>query len=182
MSHPAEPANNGFSVAIDRITSFFHFVAMVTISIMACLLIFDVVMRYVFNNPTDWVLDVVQLVQVTLAFAASAPVLRDGGHINMELLQSVISTRMRLVLEMLSNAICAGGSFWMSVLGWRTFTQSYMISESSYGITLPIYPWKFLVPLCFLVLGMQFSGMLITSLCNMRSGGRDNGRASVEDA
>jgi len=162
MSHQAEPANNAFSVAIDRITSFFHFISIITISVMAVLLVFDVIMRYIFNMPPDWVLDIVQLVQITLAFCAAAPVLRDGGHINMELMRTLVGDRTRMRLEMLSHAICSAGCFWMAVLGWRTFTQSYLISESSYGITLPIYPWKFLVPLSFFILGLQFLAMLLT--------------------
>lgn len=155
-----------FTRAIDRIISFFQFVAIVTLCIMALLLIYEVVMRYVFNKPAEWVLDVVQLVQVTLAFAAAAPVLRDGGHINMELMQTLVKKRTQRSLEILSNGICAAGSLWMAVLGWRTFSQSYKISESSYGITLPIYPWKFLVPLCFFVLALQFFALFVKHIQN----------------
>ncbi|MER1967697.1 TRAP transporter small permease [Castellaniella sp. GW247-6E4] len=164
MSGSADVPNNALSRVIDRVTSFFHGVALVTLGVMACLLIYDIIMRYVFHSPTDWVLDVVQLVQVTLAFAAAAPVLRDGGHINMELLSTMVGRRAQRQFDILSNGICTVGSLWMVVLGWRTFSQSYMISESSYGITLPIYPWKFLLPFCFFVLALQFFAMFLNSI------------------
>ncbi len=152
------------NVVIDRIVSFFHFVAVIALCLMAALLIYDVVMRYFFNRPADWVLDIVQLVQVTLAFTAAAPILRAGGHINMELVQTLVTKKSERNLAILSNGICAAGSLWMSILGWRTFSQSYKISESSYGITLPIYPWKFLVPLCFFILGLQFFSEFIKQI------------------
>ncbi len=155
-------SNGGlFTRVIDRIVSLFHVVAIATLCIMALLMIYEVVMRYVFNMPAEWALDVVQLVQVTLAFTAAAPVLRDGGHINMELTQTLVKKQTQRRLEILANGICAAGSVWMAVLSWRTFSQSYKISESSYGITLPIYPWKFLVPLCFFILALQFFAMFV---------------------
>ena len=159
---PQKNSNDSvFIRAIDRIVSFFYGIAVATLCLMALLMIYEVIMRYVFNMPAEWALDVVQLVQVTLAFIAAAPVLREGGHINMELMQTLVSNKTQRWLEILSNGICAAGSLWMAALGWRTFIQSYKISESAYGITLPIYPWKFLVPLCFFILALQFFAMFL---------------------
>lgn len=168
MARPAEASNNIFSRIIDRVISVLRVISVVTVGVMAVLLLYEVVMRYVFNKPPLWVLDVVQLVQVTLAFTAAAPILKEGGHINMEVLPAMLDSAGRRKLEMLSNAICTAGCFWMVALGWRTFSQSYRIAESSYGITLPIYPWKFLVPFCFFMLGLQFFGMLINQIRNVR--------------
>jgi len=142
--------------AIDRIVDLFAVVALLSLGVMAVLLLYDVVMRYVFHAPADWVLDVVQLVQVTLAFSAAAPVLRAGGHINMELLPTLVGKRRQRQLELVSNALCAAGCVWMVILSWRTFARSLKIGEAAYGIALPIYPWKFLVPLCFAILALQF--------------------------
>lgn len=155
-----------FTRAIDRIVSFFHAIAIFTLCLMALLMIYEVVMRYVFNAPAEWALDVVQLVQVTLAFTAAAPVLRDGGHINMEMMQELVKKQTQRRLEILSNGICAAGSLWMAVLGWRSFSQSYKISESTFGITLPIYPFKFLVPLCFFLLALQFLALFVKHIRN----------------
>ncbi len=141
---------------IDRIVSVSGFIALVSLGVMFALLLYDVAMRYVFHSPADWVLDVVQLVQVTLAFSAAAPVLRAGGHINMELLPTLVGRRRQRQLELLSNCICVAGCVWMAVLSWRTFSRSYQIGEAAYGIALPVYPWKFLVPLCFAILALQF--------------------------
>jgi len=161
MTRSTDTPSTAISRCIDSAISFFHYVAMFTLGAMALLMGYDIVMRFVFNRPVEWVLDVVQLVQVTLAFIAAAPVLREGGHINMELLQTSLGPRGQRRIGILSDGICAAGSLWMAVLGWRTFSQSYRIAESSYGISLPIYPWKFLVPLCFFVLALQFFAALL---------------------
>lgn len=164
MVRPVEASNNIFSRVVDRVISILRIISIMTVGTMAVLLVYEVIMRYVFNKPPLWVLDVVQLVQVTLAFTAAAPILKEGGHINMEILPSLLGRAARRRLEFMSNIICAVGSFWVVTLSWRTFTQSYRIAESSYGITLPIYPWKFLVPFCFFMLGIQFLGMAVNQL------------------
>jgi TRAP-type C4-dicarboxylate transport system permease small subunit len=155
-----------FRLAIDRITTVFGFVALLALGVMAILLVYDVVMRYVVGRPADWVLDVVQLVQVTLAFTAAAPVLKAGGHINMELLPTLVGPRYQRRLAILSNGICSVGCLWMSILSWKTFSRSYQITEAAYGIALPLYPWKFLLPLCFFVLALEFFASFLEHLRN----------------
>jgi TRAP-type mannitol/chloroaromatic compound transport system permease small subunit len=54
----------------------------------------------------------------------------------------------------------------MAILSWKTFSRSYQISEAAYGIALPLYPWKFLVPLCFFVLALRFLSSLFDHLRN----------------
>jgi len=162
----ADSARGVLGTVVDGITSVFGMIALAALGVMAVLLVYEVVMRYVVGSPADWVLDVVQLVQVTLAFTAAAPVLKAGGHINMELLPTLVGERQRRWLEVLSNAICAAGSLWMAILSWKTFSRSYQISEAAYGIALPLYPWKFLVPLCFFVLALRFLSSLFDHLRN----------------
>lgn len=157
-------SRSDFGRAIDRITAVFGHVALLALGVMAVLLVYDVVMRYVVGRPADWVLDVVQLVQVTLAFTAAAPVLKAGGHINMELLPNLVGPRYQRRLEILSNGICSAGCLWMTILSWKTFSRSYQIAESAYGIALPLYPWKFLLPLCFFVLALEFFASLLEHL------------------
>lgn len=153
---PAASQEIYFFRLVDRIITVTEYVALFALWAMASLLMYDVLMRYVLNRTSDWSLDVVQLVQVTLAYAAAAPVLRSGGHISMEALPSMVSAAAKRRLEIISNGICALGSFWMVVITWKTFVRSYQISEAAYGIALPLYPWKFLVPLCFLLMALQF--------------------------
>src|SRR5690625_14536 len=101
---------------------------------MGGLLLYDVLMRNVLNMTSDWSLDVVQLVQVLLAFAAATPVLKSGGHISMEALTSISSKSLQRKMRMLSNALCIFGCFWMVALSWHIFKMSYLISEHTYGI------------------------------------------------
>lgn len=141
---------------VDRIITVAEYVALFSLWALALLMLYDVTVRYVLGGTSDWSLDVVQLTQALLAFAVAAPVLRSGGHISMEVLPAMASERVRRWLGLASNLICGFGSLWMVAVTWKTFVRSYQISEAAYGIALPIYPWKFLAPVCFLLLSLQF--------------------------
>ncbi|MER1968536.1 TRAP transporter small permease [Castellaniella sp. GW247-6E4] len=141
---------------IDKVVSLFETLALLALWAMACLLMYDIILRYVLDRSSDWSLDVVQLVQVTLAFAAAAPVLRIGGHINMEALPALLSAHTRHGLDMLSNGICTLGCLYMVVISWRTFVRSYEMSELAYAVAIPLSPWKLFIVLSFFLLALQF--------------------------
>lgn len=149
---------------VDKAVSLSERLALLALCGMACLLMFDIIVRYIFNRSSDWSLDVVQLVQVTLAFAAATPVLRAGGHINMEALPAMVSPGTKRWLEMLSNGICTAGCLWMVVITWRAFVRSYQISEQAYAVAIPLFPWKFLVVAAFFMLAMQFLRSLVNNI------------------
>lgn len=132
----------------------------VIVAVLAILLFFDVFMRFVMNSPVDWVLDISSLLQAALALLSAAYVLKVGGHVNMNLLTEFISNIWRRRLRITSYSIAALGCAWMTYLTWNLFYKSLMIKEAMYSITLPLYPFKFLVPLCFVLLTLQSLGLL----------------------
>jgi len=149
---------------VDRVVSLFEYLALLALWGMAFLLLYDIVVRYVLDRSSDWSLDVVQLVQVTLAFAAATPVLRAGGHINMEALPAAVSPRTRLGLEMVANAICVLGCLCMVVVTWRTFVRSYEMSELAYAVAIPLSPWKLFIVVSFFLLALQFFRSFVGNL------------------
>jgi TRAP-type C4-dicarboxylate transport system permease small subunit len=140
---------------IDRISHLFGLVGAGIVGILAILLSYDVFMRFVMNNPTDWVLDITQLFQAALAFLATSYVLKIGGHVNMNVLPTFVNNQWKKRLAIVSSILTAIGSGWMAYLCWRLFTKSLMIREASYSLNIPLYPWKFLVPFGFLLLALQ---------------------------
>ena len=149
---------------VDRIITASEYLALACLWALALLMFYDVIVRYVLGGTSDWSLDVVQLTQAMMAFAVAAPVLRSGGHITMEVLPSMVSAPVKRWLEIISNTICGFGCLWIVVVTWKTSVRSYQISEAAYGVALPIYPWKFLVPVCFLLLSLQFFRFLSNHL------------------
>lgn len=147
--------------AINRISSFLGLVGGILICILACLLIYDVFMRFVFNDPVDWTLDITQLLQAAIAFLVAAYVLKIGGHVNMSAVVTALSPKWQHRLGITTSLITCFASGWMTILSWSLFTKSLAISEQSFGIELPLAPWKFLVPFGFAVMCLQALAMAL---------------------
>lgn len=155
-----------FFRVLDRIITASEYLALFALWMIVFLLLSDVTIRYMFHKTSDWSLDVVQLLQVLFAFAASAPVLRLGEHISMNALPSIVSNDTKRRLDILSNGICTMGSIWMVAITWKTFVRSYQISEAAFGVAMPLYPWKFIVPLGFFLLTLQFFRLFVDNFRN----------------
>jgi TRAP-type C4-dicarboxylate transport system permease small subunit len=140
---------------INKISDFLGQVSGILICIMACLLVFDVFMRFLLNAPVDWTLDITQLIQAALAFISMAYVLKVGGHVNMDAVVSNVSPPWGRVLVIIGAALTGLASGWMAIISWRFFTISLAISEQAYGIKIPMAPWKLLVPFGFGIMCLQ---------------------------
>lgn len=53
---------------------------------MMLLVCYDVVMRYLFRNPTGWAIEVCEYLLVYLTFLGSPWLLREKGHVNVDIL------------------------------------------------------------------------------------------------
>ncbi|MDQ1336031.1 MAG: hypothetical protein QG552_2981 [Thermodesulfobacteriota bacterium] len=148
--------------AINKISDFLGLVSGILICILACMMMYDVFVRFVLNDPVDWSLDIGQLLQAAFAFLSASYVLKIGGHVNMEAVVSYVSPEWGRRLTITSTAITALASGWMAFLSWSLFTKSLAISEQLYGIAIPMAPWKFLVPFGFAVMCLQALAMALS--------------------
>lgn len=136
----------------------------VLVVVITLLLSYDVVMRFVFNVSADWVLDATQLVQAALAFLGASYVLKTGGHVSMNMVTEFLSNEWRRRFAIVASIVTMLGSAWMAFLSWNLFARSFAIRESAYGIDIPLYPWKILVSVCFVLLAIQALAMLIENV------------------
>jgi TRAP-type mannitol/chloroaromatic compound transport system permease small subunit len=134
----------------------------------ACLLVFvmmvttvwEVVARYVFNNPTTWVWPVNrQLFGLFILFAGVYTTFK-GGHIKIEIFYDHFPSKMKYISRLIALAalICFMGVLvWQaSWMGWN----AWMVRELSAGaFRIPLYPFKMLIPVfafLFLLQGIAF--------------------------
>ena len=150
--------------AIDRLSDYMGYLGAFLVFLMALLLGYDVVMRFVFNDPTSWVLDISGLIQATMAFLMASYVMKAGGHVGMNLVTEFVGGRWRRYLAIATQVFSVAGCAWMGYLSVSVFTKSYNIREEAYGLNLPLYPFKLLVPVCFLLMGLQCLAMLIEAV------------------
>ena len=110
----------------------------------AGIIIFDVVMRYVFNEPTRWAFDVSKQLYGFYFIMLGGYALRHQAHVRVDLVTAALGRRSRRWVEV------AGYVVFFFPFAWVFLTLSYDFAatslaqrETTYGaVQLPVYPLK----------------------------------------
>jgi TRAP-type mannitol/chloroaromatic compound transport system permease small subunit len=119
---------------------------------------YEVVVRYLFNNPTSWALDVSFIMYGTLFMMAGAYTLSRGGHVRGDFLyrgwQPKTQAKVDLVLYIL---FFFPGIIALVIAGWKYAARSWGFGEVSINSPagIPIYQFKTVIVAAGLLLFIQ---------------------------
>ena len=91
----------------DRILDYLAIVAMVLIVGNMLLVVVEVVMRYFFDKPVVWVIEITQYALVFMTFLATAWLLKREGHVIMDLIVNRLNEKGRHIANMITSFIAA---------------------------------------------------------------------------
>lgn len=125
--------------------------------IFAGLIIYDVILRYVFNAPTLWAFDLTKALYGFYFILLGGYALRHQAHVKVDLVTGALKPGLRRFVELLGYPIFffpfAGVFVWHSYL----FAQrSWLQGETTYGaMQMPIYPVKIAMAVAAVLLLLQ---------------------------
>ncbi|OGP67085.1 MAG: hypothetical protein A2169_08200 [Deltaproteobacteria bacterium RBG_13_47_9] len=103
--------------------------------------------RYIFGVPINWVIDVSTILQLYLTFLAAAWLLREEGHVSIDIIFSFLKPRHRFFLQTINSSLCAVVCAIITVYGaietwssWRLDLYADMPLEPPKWILLIIVP------------------------------------------
>lgn len=130
--------------AIDGVNEVVGRIVAVVAIIFAAIIIFDVVMRYVFNEPTRWAFDVSKQLFGFYFVLLGGYALRHGAHVKVDLLTEQFGPALRKVVEVLGYVIFFFPFAWVFLTrSWEFAARSWAQGEVTYGaIQMPVYPLK----------------------------------------
>lgn len=123
---------------------------------MILILLYEVVMRYVFNKPTIWAHETSCFFYAAHFMLGGAFALRWGSHVNVEVLYNRFPLRTRAIVDlftwMLFYIFC-GVLLWQGVgIAWDS-VRVLEYSDSTWGP--PIWPVKLTIPLAAALILLQ---------------------------
>lgn len=130
-------------------------VAWVVVVIIATT-IYEIVMRYVFNAPTDWVFEFNYLIHGPYFLLLGAYTFAINGHVNVDIIYARLSRRTRAVVDLFTMPL-----FFFFALMMLIHGASFAMNSLSFRETLssawapPIYPVKFVIPVAAFLLLLQ---------------------------
>ena len=141
----------------------------VVLMVVVCV---EVVKRYALNAPTAWIYDANNFMYGTLFMMCGAYTLSQDGHVRGDFLYGSMKPRTQAALDLVLYIVFflpgIGALTWA---GWDYFRDSLAIREHTFNATpLPVYPFKFVIPLAGAVVLMQGIAEIIRSAVCLRTG------------
>ena len=124
--------------------------------VLAFIVIFDVGMRYLFNQPTAWAMEISEYILVFVAFLGVASIQSEDKHIKMDFLYQKFSSKVRLYYQALSNLLMQLFIFvvlWFSIK--MTYTAYLYDSLSNSLLETPLFIPYSIVPVGMALLFLQ---------------------------
>lgn len=148
---------NGAGRALDAAISACLVAAVLLIVALVACVILEVVMRYFFNLPTRWVTEFSEYALLWLAFLAAAWVLREEGHVRIEMVTENLGPAGQRFMHALTSLV---GALVCALFCW--VSASYVVNVYGTGellfksIQLPKWAVMVIMPPGLALLALQF--------------------------
>lgn len=129
---------------------------------MLLIMIWEIVMRYFFNSPSQWAFEISLFFYGGYIALGGAYTLLAGAHVNVDIVWGRLSPRGRAILDVLTSGFAflfIGVLFWVSL---ELTINSWAIGETTMSHWKPIYyPLRTTLPVGCLLFLMQLLAKLI---------------------
>lgn len=138
---------------------FFSFAVCVMMIIIAK----EVISRYVFNAPSIWAPEWIPVLGGMYCIMGGAYTMKDRGHVNVDLIYNKVSSRRRVILDLITFPI---GLLFFAALLYGSSRYAWMsisvFENSGTSARTPVWIAKAMLPLGTFLMGIQW-------ICNIVS-------------
>ncbi len=170
-------------LGVDKISTWFGQVCAFCILVLTMLIGWEVMSRYILNKPHGWVLDAQIMLYGTLFMMAGAYTLAKNGHVRGDVLYGFFKPRTQATLDLILYFLFfLPGVMALTYAGWGAFNDSLKINEQTFSADpLPLYPFKFVIPLAGGLLLMQGVVEIIRCIICIKEGAWPSRTQDVEE-
>jgi TRAP-type mannitol/chloroaromatic compound transport system permease small subunit len=170
-------------LAVDRLSTFIGKTFAWAAALLTVLISWEVFSRYVLNHPHAWMLDVQIMLYGTLFMTAGAYTLSKNGHVRGDVLYGFFRPRTQATLDLILYFVFfLPGVVALTYAGWNFFNDSLAIREQTFSAdALPLYPFKFILPLSGAILLLQGIVEIIRCVICIRDGAWPSRDDDVEE-
>lgn len=142
---------------LDRINTLMIIVSALLLIGLTLIVGTDITLRYGFSRPLGWVKETSEYILVFLGFLVAAWILKDEGHVKMDLILSRLRPRAQTMMNIITSAVSALVVLvisWYSLKVTLDFYRTKLLTPS----VLELPKWIFILPIFVgsLLLGAQF--------------------------
>lgn len=157
---------------LDRVIGFMAFVAGLLLVAAVLIVCFEIFMRYFVQRPQVWTVEVCEYILFSMAFLGAPWLLKEGGHVNIDIFVSHLSPRRRHGMELISTSV---GIIISSIICWFSITTSYESWSTGVLLTktlnVPKYYFLMLIALGYFFLLLVFARQFIDHIRRLKEDG-----------
>ena len=170
-------------LAVDRLSTWLGQLFAWTIVALTLGISWEVFSRYALNKPHAWALDAQSMLYGTLFMMAGAYTLSKNGHVRGDVLYGFFRPRTQASIDLVLYVLFfMPGIVALTWAGWNYASESLAIREQTFSAEpLPLYPFKFMIPLAGGLLLMQGLVEIVRCVLCLRSGAWPSREQDVEE-
>lgn len=157
---------------IDSFQNWLGYLVAMLIFPLCAIMIYEVIMRYIFNMPTAWGFELTTYLYGIHFMLGLGYTLQHNNHVRVEVLVSLLSKRKQVIISLLCHLILLLPVFGMLCYAASDYAlTSVMRNERSWSAWGPyLYPYKILMALGFLFFFIQGISSLLKQIQGLRDG------------
>ena len=170
-------------LAVDRLSTWVGKAFAWAVVGLTLLVTWEVFSRYALNRPHGWVLDAQIMFYGAMFMTAGAYTLAKNGHVRGDVLYGFFRPRTQAAIDLaLYVVFFLPGIVALTWAGWTFAQESLAIREQTFNADpLPLYPFKFVIPLAGAVLLLQGLVEIVRCVICLRDGAWPSREEDVEE-
>ena len=119
------------STAIDRVLEGMNAISGAVIIFMMVLIGASVLLRYFLGKPIGWSQEISEYCLVFITFLSIAWVLREEGHVSMDLVLQYLKPRTQVLFRIITSAICIVVCFVLAYYAFKVALLEYQLGYTN---------------------------------------------------
>lgn len=157
MEKEKQPAQESW---IDRLSGYGAVIGGWLLAIMAAMVSYEVLLRYLFSMPTIWSMELSIYCMIGSAFLGGAHLLKNDGHVRVTLLTQALSPKKRIGFRLATSLMMLLLFCTAFYQGLRIVIQSFTQDFLSVPLRIPMFIPQMIIPLGALLFIFQLITMI----------------------
>jgi len=145
-----------FIQGVEKLSRFGAILGECVLILLLLLVFHEVVVRYIFNKPTLYSVEISEYLLIFLAFIAAGWVLQEDKHVRMQSLTNLLPLKMQHVLACITSGIVF---VFCAILVWQGTKSALMAYRGGYHssslLNTPMWLPYLIIPLGSVILALQ---------------------------
>ncbi|WP_230474429.1 TRAP transporter small permease [Calidifontibacillus erzurumensis] len=130
------------------------------------LMFYEVIMRYVFNDPTTWINETASILVVWGILFGLSVALRDHHHISVDIFYAMLPRRIKKAVDIFANLVGIGFCLFLVFAGIELVSHSFQSGQVTMDTRIPYWIYYLIMPISGLLFLVRFIERLIKVIKN----------------